>query len=105
MKPTIATITTTVGSREQAIDLARHLVEAKLAACVQIDGPIQSLYRWIGDICNESEFRLTCKSLLRLAQAIIELVKEKHPYELPEILIASVDCSEEYARWLQSQVD
>lgn len=102
----IIELTTTTETQATAEELARLLVQSRLAACVQITGPIHSIYRWQGEICTAAEFRCTVKSLRRLTEPLIQFVVRHHPYETPEILITDVsECSEGYASWLEEQVE
>jgi periplasmic divalent cation tolerance protein len=99
-------VTTTLGCQADAEELARKMVESRLAACVQITGPISSLYRWQGQVQCEEEWRCTVKSLASLQPRLVEFVEQHHPYEVPEILVLSVaGASAEYREWLRSQVD
>jgi periplasmic divalent cation tolerance protein len=101
----IVELTTTVETEDQAQTLARALVEERLAACVQITGPIQSIYRWQGQICEGSEFRCTVKSKKELTPSLLTAITQQHPYETPEILVVDVaDCAEDYAAWLVAQL-
>jgi periplasmic divalent cation tolerance protein len=101
---TITIIQTTVSSIEAAKELASKLVEAKRAGCVQIDGPISRIYNWQGNWCDESEYRLTCKTTHSLRQLTVDFLNANHPYEVPEIIVSDVEVSESYATWLASQV-
>lgn len=100
----ISLLSTTIGSSEAGKQLAVKLVESKLAACVQIDGPIESVYRWQGQLCVDTEFRLTCKTLPACIDKAILFVKQIHSYETPEILIEQADVSTDYFQWLSQQV-
>ncbi len=101
----IIELTTTLETEEQAAQLAELLVTSRLAACVQITGPIVSVYRWQGQTCKASEYRCTAKSIGQLAGKLIQTVTDHHPYTVPEILITDVaDCSEPYADWLRAQI-
>lgn len=98
-------IVTTLETSEQAESFAQQLVELRLAACVQIDGPIRSVYRWQGKICRSEEYRCCIKT----SQSILEEVKERigqlHPYETPELLVfQSCDVSEDYLKWARDQL-
>ena len=94
-------ITTTTAARDDAERIARALVERKLAACVQIDGPITSYYRWQGAVQRDEEWRCTVKTRSELGARVYELVRELHPYEIPEILTTPILAgSETYLRWL-----
>ena len=104
MTVNILELTTTTETQEQAQELARRLVHARLAACVQVAGPIHSVYRWQGEICESAEYRLTAKSTPQRQGPLLDFVKSVHPYETPEILVHVVQVSEEYAQWLSEQV-
>ncbi|MEM6470255.1 MAG: divalent-cation tolerance protein CutA [Planctomycetota bacterium] len=96
---------TTVATREDARTLARRLVESRLAACVQIDGPVESFYEWDGDVCDESEYRLWIKSTRGRKEELEATVKDIHPYELPQWIAVDVDhAGEGYADWAEKQV-
>ena len=101
----ILELTTTVETEQQAKRLAHELVASRLAACVQISGPIQSVYRWKGEICETTEFRCTCKSTPTLADKLCRFMANCHPYDTPEILLAERTASAQYADWLAHQVN
>jgi periplasmic divalent cation tolerance protein len=102
----IIEVTTTVDSESVAISLATQIVTCRLAACIQITGPIQSIYRWQGEICQSHEWRCTMKSLECKTSALVEMICNLHPYEVPEILVQSIDgCSDAYRQWLTEQID
>ena len=82
---------------------ARFLVEARIAACVQIDGPIRSVYQWKGDIATDQEFRLVIKTSPQSLEGCVAALKEKHPYELPEIVVLHAHASAAYASWVTEQ--
>ena len=82
---------------------ARHLVEHSHAACVQIDGPIRSVYKWKGNIKNDEEFRLHIKTSPESLDRCVLALKENHPYELPEIVVLHADASAAYASWVTEQ--
>ena len=98
-------VLTTVGLKEVADRLARELVERRLAACVNIVGPIRSVYRWRGKIENEQEFLLLIKTTAERAGELRSAVKALHTYELPEYIEIAVNAgSEEYLAWLAAEV-
>ena len=74
-----------MGSREQALQLARAAIEARLAACVQLQA-IESIYRWDGAIQQQAEWRLLLKTDARHADALQALLRQQHPYALPALL-------------------
>ena len=72
-------------------EIASALVKGKLAACVNILGPINSIYAWEGKICNDEEVLLIAKSQSGLFESqLIPAVKAIHPYEIPEIIALPV---------------
>ena len=94
-------ILTTAGSDKQAEEIARALVERKLAACVNIVGSTCSIYRWKGEVVRESEKLLLIKSCERLLPQIRETIRELHTYEVPEVLALSIQGGDdEYLSWL-----
>jgi periplasmic divalent cation tolerance protein len=101
----IVEVTTTVGSPAAASELAKQIIDARLAACVQIDGPVTSIYRWQGEVCEAQEWRCTMKTLAPLTRQLEDAISRAHPYETPEILILPVAaCAPAYAQWLAEQV-
>ena len=95
----------TVGLKEAAEKLAQRLVERRLAACVNIIGPIRSIYRWKNKVHNEQEYLLLIKTTTGHAAQLQSAFKGLHPYELPECIQLSVDGgSEEYLAWLAAEV-
>jgi periplasmic divalent cation tolerance protein len=100
----ILAVTTTVADEAAARQLARLVLERRLAACVQLDGGVTSLYRWQGQLCEEPEIRLVIKTLPACLPALQDLVKEHHPYELPQFLACPMAASEAYARWVAEAV-
>ena len=102
----IVEVTTTVDSEQAASNLARQIVAARLAACVQIDGPLSSIYRWQGEICEAKEWRCTIKTLQIASAQLVDFIGEHHPYEVPEILVIHVhSAAAPYAQWMAEQVD
>lgn len=94
---------TTVGSREAADRLANGVIAARLAACVQIDGPIRSVYRWQERIEVSEEFRLTFKCLAGALPALESFVLGHHPYDTPEWIVVNVDAvAEKYLSWARA---
>jgi len=91
---------TSVASRSDAERLARGAVEASLASCAQIDGPIESHYRWEGRLERSREFRLAFKLLPENADALEAWVLAHHPYQTPEwIVVRTEHVSEKYLSW------
>ena len=82
---------------------ARKLVEHSNAACVQIDGPIHSIYQWKGAIAADLEFRLVIKTSPQSLDGCVAALKKQHPYELPEIVVLHAHASAAYASWVTEQ--
>jgi periplasmic divalent cation tolerance protein len=98
-------VLTTVGLMEQAEQIAAELVERRLAACVNIVGPIRSIYRWKDAIEREQEYLLLIKTTVERATELAAAFAELHPYELPEHVELSIDeGSLAYLDWLAAQV-
>ena len=98
-------ITTTTGTREVAERIAVELVDLRLAACVQLSGPMTSIYRWQGNVENADEWLCTAKTSREKLPAIQELLKRLHPYEMPELIATPiVGGSEAYLSWLAEQL-
>lgn len=92
---------TTMASVDAARRIARTLVERRLAACVQIEA-IESFYAWQGEIANEPEVRLVCKSTEARVYALEAAIRELHDYELPAIhAVALEHVDPAYARWVE----
>jgi periplasmic divalent cation tolerance protein len=98
-------VLTTIGLKEAAERLAGQLVERRLAACVNIVGPIRSVYRWKGKIENEQEYLLLIKTTAARTPELRAALQELHPYELPECVELAIDSgSEQYLAWLAGEV-
>jgi periplasmic divalent cation tolerance protein len=81
------------------------LVEARLAACVQVAGPITSTYRWQGKIETAQEWQCWAKSRREFYDEIQQAIRRLHPYEVPEILALPVLAgSVDYLAWLEGEV-
>jgi len=100
----IVEIRTTFAARADAEACAARLVERRLAACVQVEGPVGSTYRWQGAIERAEEFRCTAKTTAARAADCVAAIRADHPYENPEVLIAAVTAGREYAAWLRESV-
>ncbi|TWU51063.1 Divalent-cation tolerance protein CutA [Rubripirellula tenax] len=95
---------TTVATTGDAEAMARELIGQSIAACVQIDGPITSHYRWAGEVQQSTEFRLTIKTSMATWPKLKERLARIHPYDEPEILMTVVDdASDGYRQWVIDQ--
>jgi len=98
-------VTTTTEKKEDAERIARSLVEARLAACVQIVGPIESVYRWKGRIETAREWLCLIKSRRDHYRAVEEAIRSLHPYEVPEIIAVPFSAgSPDYLGWLRDEL-
>ena len=94
-------VMTSLPDIEVAKALARRLIDANLAACVQIQTGVQSIYRWEGRICEEQEVVLVAKTTASQWPAISAFIKQNHPYDVPEIIAQPIAHSDpDYARWV-----
>jgi len=100
----ILAVTTTVAGRAEAQGLARAIVARRLAACVQLEEGLTSFYRWQGRDREEPELRLTIKTLPECAAALRELLREQHPYQLPQFLAVRMQASPGYHAWVRGEV-
>ena len=97
-------VVTTTERREDAERIGRALVEERLAACVQVAGPITSTYRWQGKIETAEEWQCWAKSRRDLYEQIERTIRQLHPYEVPEILAMPIVAgSADYLAWLHAE--
>ena len=103
--PEAIQVVTTVGSQEEAAKIAEALVSQRLAACVQVIGPIASTFRWQGKLETSQEWLCAIKTL-RANYAVIEAaIRAAHSYQVPEILAFDViEGSRDYLDWLAAEV-
>jgi periplasmic divalent cation tolerance protein len=98
-------VVTTTASQADAEKIAAALVERRLAACVQVSGPLTSCYRWEGAVETAEEWRCTIKTTAELYVRVEQAIRELHPYQVPEILATPVIAgSQRYMDWLAQQV-
>ena len=98
-------VVTAIAKRENAEKIANALVEKRLAACVQIVGPIVSTYWWKDNIETAEEWLCVIKSKKDVYEELEKSIKEIHTYETPEIFALPVVAgSKEYLKWLSNEV-
>jgi periplasmic divalent cation tolerance protein len=91
----------TSSNLEQATDIARFLVQHKLAACVNLIDPIRSIYRWKDEIYDEKEILMIIKTRRALFEKLTFEIKNLHSYETPEIICVPIDSGlPEYLAWI-----
>lgn len=94
----------TVPDEPTAERLARGLVEAHLAACVNVLGGVRSFYRWKGAVQDDRELQLVIKTRRARFDALAAWIAREHPYEVPEVLALPVVAgATSYLRWLDAQ--
>lgn len=81
---------TNLPDRASAVQLARALVEKRLAACVNVLGEIASVYRWKGEVASETEVAVLIKTRASVYAALEASIKALHPYDIPEIVAVPV---------------
>jgi periplasmic divalent cation tolerance protein len=97
-------VVTTVDSEEAAEGLARSITAARLAACVQILGPIRSLYWWQGELDEAREWQLVMKTTSGRLPVLEQHIKANHSYETPEITATGIPWgSREYLDWISAE--
>ncbi len=91
----------TVGSEDEALKIAKTIVQEKLAACVNIIPAIRSVYMWQGEVCDDKELLLLIKTPRKLFSKLMNRIKELHSYEVPEIIAVSLsEGIEDYLSWV-----
>lgn len=97
----ILQVVTATDSREEAGQLARGMVEARLAASAQVHGPIQSIYWWDGKPTTAEEWRITVKTAVDRYEELEAFIIERHSYDTPGILATPVArASQKYLTWI-----
>lgn len=100
-KPGVIIVVTTVGTEEQALEIAQHLVRDRLAACVNILPGVRSVFHWKGKVNVEGEFLLVAKTVPSRFAAVKAAMKKLNAYELPEILgLAAPFADPAFAKWV-----
>jgi periplasmic divalent cation tolerance protein len=93
-----------VDTEEHASDIARRLVDERLAACVQVGGPITSTYRWHDAVETATEVLLVAKTREDHLPELTERVRALHPYEVPEITaVPIVGGLGDYLDWIRTE--
>ena len=98
--PALRLVLTTLPDAEIAGRLAHELVEAGLAACVNVLSPCRSIYRWQDAVHEDGEIPLIIKTTAERHAALETFLRKNHPYQIPEIIAIDVnDGLPEYLRW------
>ncbi len=105
MEKAFITVFCTVPNQEDAIRIARTLVEEKLAACCNIVPGLTSLYFWKGEICQDPELLLIIKTMESAFDALKERIRQLHPYDVPEIIaLPIIKGHQAYLNWVEEHV-
>ena len=100
--PLAALVTTTLPTEADAGRIAETVVTERLAACAQVQGPIQSTFRWQGQVDHSTEWYLHCKTSLPCVTELMTRLKSLHPYEVPEIVSTPIVAGyQPYLSWIE----
>ena len=100
----IVMVLTTIADDDRAEQLARRLVDERLAACVNLHPPMVSMYRWKGRVERDAERQMVIKTTRDRLPALEARLIQLHSYELPELLVVSADeGSAAYLAWVREQ--
>jgi periplasmic divalent cation tolerance protein len=95
----------TAKDKEEARDIGRHLVESRLAACVNILDSMNSMYVWQGELQDETEAVVMAKTTQAIAPKLIAAVKARHSYDCPCIVALPIeDGNPDFIEWIAGQV-
>lgn len=98
-------VMTTAGSKDEADKIATALVDARLAACVNVLGPMASTYRWQGKVERAEEFLLLIKTTAAATESVRAALKQTHSYEVPELVVLTIESgSDAYLEWIAENV-
>ncbi len=98
-------VLTTTASQDEARRIASALVHRRQAACVNLVGPIESIYRWKDEVETTQEWLLLIKTTAALFDEVNATIRELHSYELPECVQVPIETgSEEYLNWIADNV-
>ena len=92
----------TAATEEEAVRLGELLVDAKLAACAQVSGPIRSIYVWEGERESSQEWVCCLKSRESLFSELVEAVRKNHSYQCPQIVAVPIlNANDDYLQWME----
>ena len=101
MTPEYVIVLTTLPADADGPAFGRTLVEERLAACVNLLPPMNSVYRWEGQVEHETERQVIVKTSRERVAALWDRIRELHPYEVPEFVVIPItDGSDAYLRWM-----
>lgn len=101
---TVIAVLTNLPDSESAFNLARELVQLRLAACVNVLAPVDSVYRWEGRVEEAREVPLLVKTTRERYEALEQAIRERHPYSVPEIVAWPIERGlPAYLEWVGSE--
>jgi periplasmic divalent cation tolerance protein len=102
----ICEVIVTADDAEWLLNFSRQLIEDRLAACGQHIGGVQSVYRWDGDIQQDTETRVALHTRESSVPAILDRIKEQHPYDVPCVLALPVSYGNpDYIDWVLAETE
>lgn len=102
---TYCIINCTTATKEQAVEISKHLVDKKLIACCNIIPAVTSVYEWNDKLCSDEECLMIMKTKTQLFKQIETEIKQLHSYEIPEIICIPVsEGSYEYLNWIDKKI-
>ena len=102
----IVSVYATFGSEEEARRIGRTCVEERLAACVNVLGPIHSIYRWHGKIEEAGETAALFKTVADGAEALVSRIAELHSYDVPAAVVWPIaEAHGLYAQWVRDETE
>jgi periplasmic divalent cation tolerance protein len=99
----VVIVLTTMPDDHRADEIARRLVDERLAACVNVYAPMRSTYRWKGGIESDPERQMVIKTSKERLAALEARVRALHPYDLPEFIVLGAEASAAYGAWISGE--
>lgn len=94
----------TAPTAEEAGRLGHMAVDARLAACAQVEGPVTSTYWWEGEITTTTEWRCTLKTTTRRVGELLDALRAAHSYDVPELVVTELsDGDPAYLEWVSAE--
>lgn len=94
----------TAGSRDEALAIAREIVNSRLAACANILAGTTSVYHWQGEVCEEEEVSLILKTRDDLVDRLVEKVRDLHSYDCPCVVSLPISSGNaDFLDWIDSE--
>jgi periplasmic divalent cation tolerance protein len=96
-------VLTTLPADADAVDFATRLVEERLAACVNVNAGMTSVYRWEEGVARDHERQIVIKTTTHRLGNLRDRLRQLHPYDIPEFIVLSInDGSEAYLEWMRN---